>query len=1186
MEYDRALYRVYERIMEDLNSSPSPLLLATTTASSSSLAAAASSVSSLLSTMTNDPRSRRRGLRNHRMEEAASVSSSAALPDSAAFADGDDDSNEDEVEGRNSDRSPDYDDGDHDHDDNNYLERTGRGGRRRGRIDGTTLAGRQGLQFSTTMPSMTTLQYLQRRRQHQHLPFLLPIWMARNIDQIIANHRVHHYHHYHHSPMSSSEDSDSNIGSYFVAAARLLWSISSGLAMLGGSSRSRSRGGGLYDSVATSPSARATTQQHQQQYSILYRHHHSLSMSPRGSRSNHRDDSSDNRDLVSPSYYSTVDNNDVEGGRLRTSSLDTTNADDANHHRSPSPSSSEGLRRRSPTRRSGGRGLGNNDGASTAGNPPSTPHLHATMIPNHNSSLLQQQFTSPRVGERGVSSTSSSNNIASNTTPTSGGSGGSNSDGINNDDSDHRGSSSSSEDTDSDDDNTSSSSNDYSDNDRRRGSNNSSHHHDNDLGGGGCSQLNLYGAMRLSLMIAIMHIFVLVALHVTYVGPYAFRGGDYGLRQQQRQMHQRLRQLTVDDDSVVIASNMARQEKRVIVDESIYFDDLKSDNDWDANVEVFTAKATVTANSRKRKTTSTTDMPALVNCISYALYDRPIEDRSKYFEEEDDTAGSSDKRRLSNEEQRKWHHDGYYYDDQLPQSSVGNSVVEVEDDYYYLPRAMAESSIRVMTGSSSSGNNPPYSASAPLLGKDEILQIKVLYGGGCTGKCSRVHKVEYVKEGSDTLLQGGDDDEENNSSTDDQEDKGPAYSSGEQRHAARTSDEGNNASDVSDGQQQQQHVLRGLQRRAREQIDNNDDSEKGDSLSSSSPSYWENVHYRFARDGALLHLDEKTISLHNITFVNVTLTERCLSTGSDDGKLTVVTAAGEFLSQVYGMDSIIINQLMYGIRDTDGSFTSGYVKSMQTQESWGWNKEQLEAFEQNSFMEWATRKLGVLFMSTLAFFLITSVTSLIVRVLTSSGVVLMFPLFTFFRTMGLPGADERILSLSYPWIGTARLAIANQNVHPQEHLVGAHCFKIVLYYVMYEACQAAWSVVLYAKSIPAALPVWIYGFAMIWEYFSMVFVRSALSVHFFPRLTLLYFFCYHVYFYSVPYGYFDVALIPLFFLMMHAMLYTILGLEAPNAARGVVNVECPREVYNRLSWQEPVAALPAEWTMFLPLNSR
>ncbi len=78
----------------------------------------------------------------------------------------------------------------------------------------------------------------------------------------------------------------------------------------------------------------------------------------------------------------------------------------------------------------------------------------------------------------------------------------------------------------------------------------------------------------------------------------------------------------------------------------------------------------------------------------------------------------------------------------------------------------------------------------------------------------------------------------------------------------------------------------------------------------------------------------------------------------DHLRLTFLTAIGEFLSQVYGMDSIIINQLMYGIRGTDGAFTSGYVQSLQTQESWGWSHEQLEAFEQNSFMDWATRKLG------------------------------------------------------------------------------------------------------------------------------------------------------------------------------------------------------------------------------------
>ena len=833
--------------MEDLNSSPSPLLLTTTSATSSSLAAV-TAVSPLSSTMTNEaaivssasafPRGRRRrGLRNRRVEEA-DVTSPAVSPDSAAYVEGDDDSNED-------------DDDDHnDNGDNNHLERRGRGGGRRGPIDGTVVARRQGRQLSTTIAS---LQHRRRRRQHHPLPFLLPIWMARKIDQIIMNYQDHHYR------------SNSNIASYSVAAARMLWSISRDLAS----------GDVMYDRVATSPSTAETTRQRQQQ------HHRSLSPSPG------RDDSPDNRDLVtSPHHSATGDNDDVEGGRLRPPSLNSANYEDANSflYRSPSSSSSEGLRRRSPTRRSGGGGRGVHEGAITASPHPSSPHLHPTVTPNHSSSLPQQQFTSPRVGERGASSTSSSNNAANHATLTSGGSGSSTSDGINNDDSDYRGSSSSSDDTDSEDNDTSNSSSDDSDNYQRRGSeNNSRHHVVTDLGGGGCSQLNLYGVMRLSLTIAIIHIFVLIALHVTYVGPYAFRGGDYELLQQQWQSHQRRLHLTrrgrTDDDLMAITSEIG---------DNIYRNDVKSDDDWDANVEVVAATATTTAKSRSGK--ATYDTPTLVNCISYALSDRPIEDRSKYFEKEDDKVSSSDIRRLFNkgwgnldsnnnkgDERRKWHHDGYYYDDQLYQSTVGNSVGEVED-YDNFPRVMAESGTRGMTGSSSSGINPPYSASAPLLGKDEILQIKILYGGWCTGKCSRVHKVKYEEEILDI-------EEEDSSNTDDQEDYVSPLSSGGQRQAARSSDESNNANDMSGGQQRRhKHGLRGLQRQAKEQLDNDDDREKSDGLLLSSPSYWEKVHYRFARDDALLHLDEKTVSLHNVTLVNVTLTERCLSAGSDDGK--------------------------------------------------------------------------------------------------------------------------------------------------------------------------------------------------------------------------------------------------------------------------------------------------------------
>jgi hypothetical protein len=57
-------------------------------------------------------------------------------------------------------------------------------------------------------------------------------------------------------------------------------------------------------------------------------------------------------------------------------------------------------------------------------------------------------------------------------------------------------------------------------------------------------------------------------------------------------------------------------------------------------------------------------------------------------------------------------------------------------------------------------------------------------------------------------------------------------------------------------------------------------------------------------------------------------------------------------------------------------------------------------------------------------------------------------------------------------------------------------------------------------------------------------------------------------------------------LMVHLMVYVVLALEIPAFARGAVSIEFPREVYSKLSWPEFTAAIPNEWTLFLPLNSR
>ena len=75
-------------------------------------------------------------------------------------------------------------------------------------------------------------------------------------------------------------------------------------------------------------------------------------------------------------------------------------------------------------------------------------------------------------------------------------------------------------------------------------------------------------------------------------------------------------------------------------------------------------------------------------------------------------------------------------------------------------------------------------------------------------------------------------------------------------------------------------------------------------------------------------------------------------------RLTFLTATGQFLSQIYGMDSVIINQLMYGIRGIDDSYTTGFMKNIETSERWSWRKEFLESFEHRSILDWILRKIG------------------------------------------------------------------------------------------------------------------------------------------------------------------------------------------------------------------------------------
>ena len=167
----------------------------------------------------------------------------------------------------------------------------------------------------------------------------------------------------------------------------------------------------------------------------------------------------------------------------------------------------------------------------------------------------------------------------------------------------------------------------------------------------------------------------------------------------------------------------------------------------------------------------------------------------------------------------------------------------------------------------------------PLLGKDEILQIKILYGRKYTDQSSTVRYVEYPNSGKVTekarLFQqrpavvGRKTNKTENDSL-------GSHLRGEIRQVRTRKLTTETASTEQKNSTTESNTFTDQRNSSFPQ------NEEVDELSS--PEFWEDPTYRFAIDDALLYLDENSIYLHNITTVNVTLTERCLSTGSDDGK--------------------------------------------------------------------------------------------------------------------------------------------------------------------------------------------------------------------------------------------------------------------------------------------------------------
>lgn len=137
--------------------------------------------------------------------------------------------------------------------------------------------------------------------------------------------------------------------------------------------------------------------------------------------------------------------------------------------------------------------------------------------------------------------------------------------------------------------------------------------------------------------------------------------------------------------------------------------------------------------------------------------------------------------------------------------------------------------------------------------------------------------------------------------------------------------------------------------------------------------------YEFSKSLSVLRLPLDIREKHNFQIINITLGPECLGTVFQQNFIPFG-----------GIDVIILNNVMSTF-PTGGSLKSRDGKIV----SW----EDISTYHPKYFTAWLSLKISILFESIFAFFVLSTTTALLVRILISSGVVLLLPLFWIFQVI-------------------------------------------------------------------------------------------------------------------------------------------------------------------------------------------
>jgi len=333
--------------------------------------------------------------------------------------------------------------------------------------------------------------------------------------------------------------------------------------------------------------------------------------------------------------------------------------------------------------------------------------------------------------------------------------------------------------------------------------------------------------------------------------------------------------------------------------------------------------------------------------------------------------------------------------------------------------------------------------------------------------------------------------------------------------------------------------------------------------------------YTLARDLHLLALDDAFLSEHRVRAYNVSVSMRCLDAAS--------ALAQVFHRYILGYDTPLTNQAMEAL----GS--SGALRNDHTNIITRWRRSDArrrrlsQRLGAEAAFKWLFRRAGVAVTSLLAFFLLSTVTAAVLRVLVASGVCGAFALwYLLSSTRFAQRLDFQALARAYPWLG-APLELLRAQGREGTSLLCAHAVRVIVAYALYESAQFAFARWFYGPPLPPSLGLCCFGLMLGWEYATLAHCRSAASIAFLPKLNVLYFLAAHGTFYAVsrPYALLNCGVAALF--MAHATLYCILELELPALVRGDIDSITPRARRTELPWPALDAMLPPTWSLYMPL---